>query len=112
GNYTLIYRVSYGDQSYTYTKKLAVSLGVRLVGVSVEKESVLLDDTMKGNVTIISERGVTATISCVAVINGTKSFAAKTREITLSPGTSVVQLSLPTSKPGNVSAVIGLSVHG
>ncbi|WP_167729159.1 hypothetical protein [Thermococcus sp. 9N3] len=112
GNYTLIYRVSYGDQSYTYTKKLAVSLGVRLVGVSVEKESVLLNDTLKAYVTIISERDINATISCVAVINGTKSFAAKTREITLSPGTSVVQLSLPTSKPGNVSAVIGLSVHG
>ncbi|MEO2151278.1 MAG: hypothetical protein ABGW50_01275, partial [Thermococcus sp.] len=51
GNYTLIYRVSYGDQSYTYTKKLAVSLGVRLVGVSVEKESVLLNDTLKAYVT-------------------------------------------------------------
>ncbi|NJE54544.1 hypothetical protein [Thermococcus sp. 21S9] len=112
GNYTLIYRVSYGNQEYTYTKKLTVSLGVRLVGVSVEKESVLLNDTLKAYVTLISERKINATISCVAVVNGTKPFATKTKEVALSPGTSVVQLSLPTSEPGNVSAVIGLSVHG
>ena len=112
GNYTLVYRLSYGDQSYVYTKKLTVSLGVRLVGVSVEKESALLNDTLVAYVTVISERRVSATLSWVSLLNGSEIFSTRTRTLELSPGTDVVSIPLPTSKPGKVSTVIGLSVHG
>ena len=112
GNYSLIYRVSYGSQEYVYTKRLTVSLGVRLVSVSVEKGSVLLNDTLRAYATVISERNVNATVFCVAVLNDTKVFLTRTKEVALSPGTSIIQIPLPTSKPGNISAIVGLSVHG
>ncbi|WP_456422951.1 hypothetical protein [Thermococcus sp.] len=112
GNYSLIYRVSYGSQEYVYTKRLTVSLGVRLVSVSVEREGVLLNDTLRAYATVISERNVNATVFCVAVLNDTKVFSTRTKEVALSPGTSIIQISLPTSKAGNISAIVGLSVHG
>jgi len=112
GEYTLIYTLAHEERRYTYTKKLTVSLGVRLVGVSVEREGVVLNDTLKAYVTILSERRVKAVVSCVAVVNGTHPFWLGSVNVSLTPGTRVVQLGLPTFKPGNISAVVDVIVNG
>lgn len=111
GTYTLNYTLSYGRDSYTYTREFSVKFGVRVVDVSVKSEEVMAGEGNIAYVSIVSERVAKAVISVVATSNKGEGVEY-TKEAQLSLGNNVVEVPLPTNLTGRIGVKMGVSVLG
>ena len=107
GSYTLKYSLSGGGGSYSFTKNFTVLVGVKLAGISLQKERVKLNEKNGLYVTILSERKAKVRLE-VEVFRGNESVGESSKELNLSPGTGVFELPLPTNVGGNLTAHVRL----
>jgi hypothetical protein len=107
GSYRLVYTLKYFGGTYTFTKDFNVLVGIRLVSVSVQSDSVKLNEPNRAYVTILSERN--ATVRLVADFRAHNETVGRfSKSLNLSPGTAVVEVPLPTNVSGNVSTTLRL----
>jgi len=109
GSYLLVYTLSYGNQSYVFEKEFTVLTGVKLVGVSLQSDRVLLGSSDEAYLTILSERNVTVKL-LTEVFKGKEKITSEYREVKLSPGTEVMGIRLPTNVSGNLTASFKLFI--
>ncbi len=107
GSYTLRYSLSGGGGSYTFTKNFTVLVGVKLAGVSLQKNRVKLNGKDGVYITVLSERKAKVRLE-VEVFRGNESVGKTSKELNLSPGTGVYELTLPTNVGGNLTAQVRL----
>jgi len=104
GNYTLLYRLTSRNGEYTFTRNLTVTLGVRLVGASVERSYSVVGDGLRAYVTVLSERNIEGLLLYGEDLE-------KTLEVFLHEGTNVITLDLDTEEPGNYTLPVVLRVN-
>ncbi len=105
GSYRLKYTISYGNESHDYEREFQVRLGVKVVGVSVKSTEVKKGDKNVAYMTIASERTGKVEIYVKSILGG-KLVDSYRRTQVISPGSTVLQLPLPTNVTGRVSTGI------
>lgn len=107
GSYTLEYFLSGCGKKYVFTRNFTVLVGVKLVGVSLQRDSVKLNQPNGLYVTMLSERRADVVLKLEVTRGGEKVFE-EGKNVTVSPGVKVVELPLPTNVGGNLTAVVKL----
>ena len=107
GSYTLEYSVSGGGRNYVFTKNFTVLVGVKLVGVSLQRDSVKLNQPDGLYVTLLSERRADVLLK-LEVTRGNETVSRVERELAISPGVKVAELPLPTNVGGYLTAIVRL----
>ena len=107
GTYRLVYTLHYGDEEYRFVKNFTVLVGVKLVGISIQSESVKFKEPNRAYVTILSERN--ATIKLLAFFRAdNKTVGTFSKTVSLSPGTEIIEVPLPTNSSGEITALFKL----
>lgn len=111
GTYKLDYILQYSDGSYRYSREFPVKFGVKLVGLSLQSREVKLGEDNRAYLTLISERSIGLNLT-VETYKGGSLISNMTTPITVSGGTDVLDVSLPTDVPGFLRAFIKLTFNG
>jgi len=111
GSYLLKYTLAYGNDTYTYAKEFSVRLGVRVVSVSIKSTEVESGDKNVAYATVTSEREGNVEFYVKSTVEDTLVDSYR-KVVTVSPGTTVFQLPLPTNVTGNVTVHISASFKG
>lgn len=109
--YNLSLSVSTLQGSEGFWRVIEVSTGIGYLNVSLSHESVMLGDDLKGYVMVLSERRIALNLSVSAVKDGSVVWGYSA-PISLTPGTKVLELDLPTNVSGRITLTVGLSYGG
>ena len=108
GTYRLEYLIKYNGDSYRYSKEFPVRFGVKLVGLSLQSDSVKVNERNRAYLTLLSERTITLNLTVETRLNGTL-VSASAEPVALTGGTNVLEVDLPTNVSGLLTSRIRLS---
>lgn len=107
GTYRVKYTVRYPGGAFTYSKDLPVKFGVSVLAASVERSEVVPGVKNEAYLTVVSVRRIVMNLSVRAEVHN---ITVERREkVVVTPGTSVLRVSLPSERPGNVTAILILN---
>ena len=107
GTYRVRYTAEYPGGTFTYSKDFPVKFGVSVLAASVKQDEVIPGEENEAYLTVLSVRSIDMNLSVEVKVHNVT--IERRKKVSVTPGTSVLRIKLPTERPGNATADLILS---